>query len=57
MGFRLAREENAVSLPPYWPGSKLGEKPIEDEGPVRGEVDVCQRPKEEDEDERPERTA
>ena len=27
------------------------EKLIEDEGPTRGAVDVCQRPKEEDEDE------
>ena len=33
------------------------EKPVEDEGPARGEVDVCQKPKEEDEDERPERSA
>jgi len=33
------------------------DKPIEDEGPARSEVDVCQRPKEEHEDERPKRSA
>ncbi len=33
------------------------EEPIEDVGPICTEVDVCQRPKEEHEDERPERAA
>ncbi len=33
------------------------EEPTEDEGPIRTEVDVYQRPKEEDEDEGPERAA